>query len=293
MLIELILQQIISGLAIGSMYSLVAMGYSMIWGAMEIVNFAQGELFMLGAVFGVILFKVFHIPFIITFAITLLLLAIIGIVVRLVIVKPLREKEHLMVIIGTASLSIVIKTSTIVWWGPEGASFPSIFGDKPMEIMRLIIIPQNLWIIGIGLFVMLALHIFLKNTRTGIEMRAVAQDRLAARLIGVSIDKTDTLTFAISSAMAAVAGILMAPIFYVTPDMGMLIGLKGFIAAIIGGFGSIPGAMIAGLMLGVTENIIGGFISSGYKNAIAFFILILVLYFLPDGILKRRIEGRI
>lgn len=293
MLIELILQQIISGLAIGSMYSLVAMGYSMIWGAMEIVNFAQGELFMLGAVFGVILFKVFHIPFIITFAITLLLLAVIGTVVRLVIVKPLREKEHLMVIIATASLSIVIKTSTIVWWGPEGTSFPSIFGDKPMEIMRLIVIPQNLWIIGISLFVMLTLHIFLKNTRTGIEMRAVAQDRLAARIIGVSIDKTDTLTFAISSAMAAVAGILMAPIFYVTPDMGMLIGLKGFIAAIIGGFGSIPGAMIAGLMLGVIENIIGGFISSGYKNAIAFFILILVLYFLPDGILKRRIEGRI
>jgi branched-chain amino acid transport system permease protein len=196
MLIELILQQIISGLAIGSMYSLVAMGYSMIWGAMEIVNFAQGELFMLGAVFGVILFKVFHIPFIITFAITLLLLAIIGIVVRLVIVKPLREKEHLMVIIATASLSIVIKTSTIVWWGPEGTSFPSIFGDKPMEIMRLIVVPQNIWIIGISLFVMLTLHIFLKNTRTGIEMRAVAQDRLAARVIGVSIDKTDTLTFA-------------------------------------------------------------------------------------------------
>jgi len=143
MLIELILQQIISGLAIGSMYSLVAMGYSMIWGAMEIVNFAQGELFMLGAVFGVILFKVFHIPFIITFAITLLLLAIIGIVVRLVIVKPLREKEHLMVIIATASLSIVIKTSTIVWWGPEGTSFPSIFGDNTNGLMKMILLLQK------------------------------------------------------------------------------------------------------------------------------------------------------
>ena len=290
---EFILQQIIGGLTIGSMYSLVAMGYSMIFASMEIVNFAQGELFMLGAVFGVILFKVFNLPFMLTFVITLLLLAVIGLVVRLAIVKPLREKEHLMVIIATASLSIVIKTATIVWWLPEGTSFPSIFGDNPVEIMGLIVIPQNLWIIGIGLFVMLALHIFLKNTKTGIEMRAVAQDRLASRLIGISIDKTDSLTFAISSAMAAAAGLLMAPIFYVTPDMGVLIGLKGFIAAILGGFGSIPGAMVGGLLLGVSENIIGGFISSGYKNAIAFLVLILVLYFLPDGIFKRRIEGRI
>ena len=293
MLLNIILQQTISGLAVGSMYALVALGYSMIWGAMEVVNFAQGELFMLGAVLGVIFYKLIGVSFFITFVVVTFLLVIIGITIRFLIVKHLREKEHLMVIIATAALSIIFKTLVIVWWGPEGDSFPSIFGEDPVDFYGLIVIPQNIWIALIGIFFMVILFIFLKSSTVGTKMRAVAQDRLGARLLGISVDKMDTITFAIGSALAGFAGILMAPIFFVTPDMGGIIGLKGFICAIIGGFGSIPGAMVGGLLLGVIENIITCFISSGYRDAIAFFILILILYFLPEGLFKRRIERRL
>ena len=248
---------------------------------------------MLGAVLGVIFYKVIGASFLITFVVITFFLVVIGITIRFLIVKPLREKEHLMVIIATAALSIIFKTLVIVWWGPEGDSFPSIFGEDPIDFYGLIVIPQNIWIALIGIFFMIILYIFLKNTIVGIKMRAVAQDRLGARLLGISIDKMDTIAFGIASALAGFAGILMAPIYFVTPDMGGLIGLKGFICAVIGGFGSIPGAMVGGLILGVIENIITCFISSGYRDAIAFFILIVILYFLPEGLFKRRIERRI
>jgi len=283
-----IIQQVVSGLATGSMYALVAIGYSLIWSGMRVVNFAQGEVFMFGAFIAVSMFVMSAQSFLTSIIAGLIIGGMIGWVIYKLVVLPNLKKGFLFVIVGCVGVQILLRNIAIIIWGASGIPFSSVFSTKPVEIMRILIVPEDIWIFFIGVTAMLMLYIFLNKTKLGTAMRAAAQNREIAKMMGINIKLTDSLTFLIGGVLAALAGILLAPTMFVTPQMGASIANKAFSAAVIGGFGSVPGAALGGFILGIIENIIGGFLSSGYKDAIAFLILILFLMFKPSGLFGRK-----
>jgi branched-chain amino acid transport system permease protein len=283
-----IIQQMISGLATGSMYALIAIGYSLIWSGMRVVNFAQGEVFMFGAFIAVTFFTILHQSFIVSLAVGILSGSLLGWLIYKFAVLPVLRKGFLFVIASCVGAQILLQNVAIVLWGASGIRFPSVFSTVPLKLMGILVVPQDLWMFGIGIAAMLLLYLFLNKTKTGTAMRAAAQNKEVVALMGVNRKLTDSLTFFIGGALAALAGILLAPKMFVTPLMGTSMTSKAFSAAVIGGFGSIPGAVFGGFILGIIENIAGGFISSGYKDAISFLILILILMFKPDGLLTRK-----
>ncbi len=283
-----IIQQIIGGLATGSMYALVAIGYSLIWSGMRVVNFAQGEVFMFGAFIAVTIFVILGQSFLISTIAGLIIGAIIGWLIYKFVVLPNKRKGFLFVIVGCIGVQILLRNIAIIIWGSSGIRFPSVFSIKPIEIMGILIVPEDIWIFCIGVIAMFILYMFLNKTKIGTAMRAAAQNKEIAMMMGINIKLTDSLTFLIGGILAALAGILLAPTIFVTPQMGASIANKAFSAAVIGGFGSVPGAVLGGFILGIIENIAGGFLSSGYKDAIAFLILILFLMFKPSGLLGRK-----
>jgi len=283
-----IIQQIISGLATGSMYALVAIGYSLIWSGMKVVNFAQGEVFMFGAFITVTMFVILGQSFLTSIILGLIIGGVIGWLIYKLVVLPNLKKGFLFVIVGCVGVQILLRNIAIIIWGSSGIPFPSVFSTKPVEVMGILIVPEDIWIFFIGATAMLMLYIFLNRTKVGTAMRAAAQNREIAKMMGINIKLTDSLTFLIGGILAALAGILLSPTMFVTPQMGASIANKAFSAAVIGGFGSVPGAALGGFILGIIENIVGGFLSSGYKDAIAFLILILFLMFKPSGLFGRK-----
>lgn len=283
-------QQLVSGLAIGSMYALVAFGFVLIWNAMGILNFAHGEMVMLGAFLGLTFHIVLHLPYWLSFLLVGLTGGVIGGLIRRSIYYYMFRKrasgENFL--IASIGVSVFFINMAIIIWGSMGFGFPDVFGRRPIKVAGMNILPRNLWILGIGIVIVLALNWFLRRTRLGTAMRAVAQDKETASMMGISVDALDTFTFALASALGAIVGILLAPAFLVTTSMGQSVGLKAFTAAIIGSFESLPGAILGGLSVGVIENLASAYISSAYKDATAFVILLLVLIVKPRGLLARR-----
>lgn len=279
-----------SGLAIGSMYALIALGHVLIWNAMGILNFAHGEMVMVGAFLGLTFHIILRLPYWISFVLVALSGAVIGSMIRRSVYYYMFRKrasgENFL--IASIGASVFFINIAIIIWGSMGFGFPDVFGRKPINIAGANILPRNLWILGIGVLIMLALNWFLRQTQLGTAMRAVAQDKETASVMGINVDALDTLTFALASALGGVAGILLAPAFLVTTAMGQSVGLKAFTAAIIGSFQSLPGAIIGGLSVGVIENLASAYISSAYKDATAFVILLLVLIVRPTGLLGKR-----
>ncbi len=283
----ILVQTIVGGLGIGSIYALVALGYSMVYRSMGLVNFAHGSIYMIGTYFGIIFYKGMvaglHLPYWAAFIIGVVLTAILGVLLERLF-RPLANLDLMLMLLGTIGVGIMLDNLAIIIWGAEGFAVKSPLPSKPILVGGVSLLPQMLLVIGVGTLLMIGLQTFLSRTKVGKAMRAAAQDREIASAMGIPVNFTNAVTFAIGSGLASAAGILAAPIVYVNPAMSAAVGIKGFAAAILGGLGSIPGAIVGGLLFGVIEAISAGFISSAYTKGIAFIIMVLVLMVKPSGI---------
>lgn len=287
------LQLLINGLAMGSIYALVALGIVVIANAVNVVNFAQGENVMLGAYVAATLTLTLHLPVLAAYLISIILLAGYGYVFQKVAYYPLRKKPFITVVVATIGVSMFLKNIARIIWGAQPLYFPGPFGEHTIRIGKLAIDPQNLLIIMVTLLLVAFQHFFFSKTSLGRKMQATAQDQEAATLMGIKVSRMIALTFVYSSMLAAAAGVMLAPIFYVSADMGASLGLKAFAASIIGGFGSVPGAILGGLFLGLLEIFGAAYVSSLYKDAFAFVVLILILAFLPKGLFGEKISTKV
>lgn len=286
-------QIVISGLAMGAIYALIALGYAFVWRTMAIVNFAAGEFVTFSAYIFVATFvTALGFPFLIAALSAAVVMAFLGALFSRVVFARLQSQKPLVSIIATVGLGIFLKEMAHIIYGPEPLLYPSPLGNGGFTLLGITIGWQHLMILGVVLALTLLQQVVLRRTMIGKMMRAVAVDRDTAALMGIPVQKVLAGTFAYSSVLAALAGILLAPLFFVTTEMGGMVGLKGFVAMIIGGFGSIPGAIVGGLLLGVSENLGAYWISSTYKEAIAFVLLLVFLAVRPQGLLPERTADR-
>ena len=287
------MQLVINGLAMGCIYALVALGFLLIYQAVGALNFAQGELVMLGGFLGISLALGLKLPLPVAFLLTIALMAGIGWIFQRVAYYPLRDRPFMAVIISTVGVGIALRNGAQLIWGPLPLSFPSLVGTEPIRFAGNSVLPQHLFIIAVTLVLLAAQYFFFTRTAVGHQLQATAQDAETARLMGIPVGQMIAVTFMLSAAMAGVAGLLLAPIFFVTTDMGGMVMLKAFVASIIGGFGSIPGAIMGALFVGVMETFVAAYVSSAYKDAFAFLILILVLFVRPRGLFGEKISEKV
>ncbi len=280
-------QFILSGLTNGSTYALIAIGFSLIHNATGIVNFAQGEFVMLGGMFMITFYSVLKLPMLIAFFLTLLAVAGTGLLLERGPIRFAKSQEVLILVMITVGASISIKGLSMAFWGKNPMTLPSFSGEAPIMVLGAAIMPQSIWVFAITVAVVCVLTYFFKNTVTGKAMRAVAASRKSALLTGIPVNRMILFSFMFSGALGAVAGMILTPITTTSYDVGVMLGLKGFSAAILGGYGSMPGAVVGGLLLGVLESLAAGVISSEYKDAIAFLVLLFILFFKPSGLLGR------
>jgi branched-chain amino acid transport system permease protein len=284
-----LIQQLVNGLVVGSVYALVALGYTMIYGILGLINFAQGEIYMCGAFVTVLLLATGEVPFVASVAAGLMAAAILGLILERVAFRPLRGAHPLVPLISAIGASIFLQSLALLLFGPNNRPFPLTFDFAGAHLGGLPLNPLEAAILLAALGFMGLLVLFVRGTRYGKAIVACALDRDTARLMGINVDRMVSLTFIVGSGLSGAGGIMMAIYYNATyPGMGLLPGLKAFSAAILGGVGNIPGAILGGLLLGVAESLGAAYISSGYKDAIAFIILILVLLVRPQGILKGR-----
>jgi branched-subunit amino acid ABC-type transport system permease component len=277
---------LVGGLAVGCVYSLVALGFAMIMRATSIIHFAQGELMMLGAMCGLTsLWLLPVLPLLLVVAVGMVSSGFIAVMMELLVYRTLRRRVPIMnIITATVGMSILCINAARLIWGSEPLRFPELFASTAYEFAGIRISPQLFWIMVMAVAIMGALQLFLKFTRTGIAMQAVAQDPEAAQLMGANLTRMMAYTFAISGMMVGAAGIMLGSMFFAFFEMGFITGLKGFVAATLGGLGSIAGAMLGGILFGLIETFSTVFLSSAYKDAIGMILLIAILLVLPSGL---------
>ena len=284
----LFLQQLIQGIAMGSIYGLIAIGYVLIYNAWGVLNFAQGDMVMIGA-FAILITHIdLGLPLVLAFPLAIMICIVVGYLIELSAFRPLINASNQRRLIATIGIGIFLRNLVRVIFGADPFPFPSIFGDKPFHIGELTLVPQNLWNMAIGFGLVILLNLFLKRTRVGKSMRATAQDREAARLMGINVRQNMSLTFVMASAIGGCAGMLIAPVYFVIPTLGTSLGTRGFASALLGGIASNSGSMIGGMTLGMLESLGAGWLSSQWQSAIAFMVLFLVLIFKPTGILGKK-----
>jgi branched-chain amino acid transport system permease protein len=281
-----------AGLAMGSIYALVALGFVLIFNAVNVVNFAQGEFAMVPAFVTVWLLSRLNIPFALACVITVIFMGVFGIVFERIAYYPLRHRSFLPVVISTIGVGIFLKNGVQIIFGAEPLSMPRPTPTTALNMLGVFVDPQYVVIILCTLALLGFQYFFFEKTMLGKKMLATAQDKEMARLLGIRVAKMIAITFVYSSILGAAAGILVGPIFFVTKDMGAMIGLKAFCSAILGGFGSVPGAILGGIFLGVIEVFASYYISSAYRDAFAFIILILVLLLRPQGFFGEKIAEK-
>lgn len=281
------LQQIIQGLSVGAVYGLVGIGIALIYRTARIYQFAQGDLAMIGAYVAFGVYVVWGLPPVVALAAAFIFSMLVGLLIERFAVRPMGGNA-LRALISTLAVSLLLRELVRVFVDADPRNFPSVFGDSPVDIAGIIVVPQNVWVLILSLAVAAGLHLFLATSRTGRALRSVAQDPDAAALQGVDLRRAAVITFAIASALAGAGGFLIAPLSYVSPTMGVLSGLKGFAAAIVGGMGSVHGAMVGGLLIGIMEALSIGFLPSGYRDAIAFALLGFILLAKPEGLMGAR-----
>jgi branched-chain amino acid transport system permease protein len=288
------MQQLVNGLALGSIYALIALGYTMVYGIIALINFAYGEIYMFGAFAGLTLAASYNMNVYVALLGAILFTMVLGVLIERIAYKPLRRSSRLSALISAIGVSIFLSTLMVLLKGPSTQGFPKLFENRVFELGGFQITIYQIIIIGVSGLLMLGLQLFVKYTKIGRAMRATAQDGDAASLMGVNIDRVVAITFAIGSGLAGAAGVLAGVYFNaVEPYMGLMAGLKAFAAAVLGGIGSIPGAMVGGLVIGMTEIMGVTFKLSEYKDAFAFAILILVLLVKPSGILGRKANKKV
>lgn len=280
-------QWILSGLTVGSIYALIAMGFSVIYSSTRVINFAQGEFSMLG---GMLMYSISArggVPPWLGFILSVLIVTLIGAGLERAAIHPLKEQSVIAVIIVTIGLAIFLRALAKWIWGTDPVKIAAFSGDKPIRFLGASIVPQSFWVFGFAVIAVVLVFVFFNRTLFGKGIRAAAMNKDAASLVGVSSSTSSLVAWTIASALGAAAGIVIAPINFAAYNVGIMLGLKGFTAAILGGLGSAPGAVLGGLVLGVLETITAGIFPSGYKDAVAFVILILVLLVRPQGLLGR------
>jgi branched-chain amino acid transport system permease protein len=280
-----VFQYLITGITVGSIYAMVAVGFNIIYNVTEIINFAQGEFVMLGGLFMVSLHVAIGLPLILAFPATVLLVTMVGVILDRVAISPIRRPTVLSLIIATIAASILLKGTAMFLWGKDSFDLPAFSGRNPIVIFGAVVQPQYFWVIGFLILIVVVLTIFFEKTIVGKAMSACADNADAAKLVGINAQRMILLSFALSAAIGAVAGITVTPISLMEYDRGAMLAVKGFGAAILGGLGSFPGAVVGGLIMGTIESLGAGLISSGYKDAFALIVLLVVLFFKPSGIL--------
>ncbi|WP_449244085.1 branched-chain amino acid ABC transporter permease [Desulfobacca acetoxidans] len=282
-----LLQYLFSGLTNGAIYALIGLGFSIIFNATAIINFAQGEFVMLGALTAISFYS-FGLSLPLAFILSVVVVTVVGLGFERLAIRPAREATPISLIIITVGGGVLIKGLAMLLWGKDAYSLPPFSGREPLSIVGATILPQSLWIIGLMFILVAGLELFLRFTLLGKAMRAASFNPVAARLVGIRVSQMVQFSFGLSSALGAVAGVLIAPITMGVYDMGSMLGLKGFCAAVIGGLGSSFGGVLGGLVLGVAEAFASGLLSSGYRDAVAFLILLLVLFLRPQGLIGLR-----
>jgi branched-chain amino acid transport system permease protein len=282
-------QQIFTGVALGGLYALEALGFSFIWSAVRVFNFAHGEFFMLGAFLAISLIGL-GIPYIPALILAVGSTGVIGVLMERWIVRSVYKELDVSVLIVTIGMGIIFRNVAQIIWGTIPQAFPSLFNLSEIELAGIRIDAEYLGIFCISCCFLLGFYLFLKKTEIGVSLRAISQNRDVAALMGIRVWQSVSLTWFISTSLAAVAGVLMAPFYFLTTDMGFVIAVKGFAAATIGGLNSAAGAIIGGIIIGLVENLGSYFISSTYKDLFAFLVMIIVLLFKPEGLFGRRIE---
>ncbi|MGI6109418.1 MAG: branched-chain amino acid ABC transporter permease [Eubacteriaceae bacterium] len=291
---SIFLQQVINGLNAGSIYALIAIGYTMVYGILKLINFAHGEIMMFGAYFAFISATYFGWPAIAVILFSVGITAFLGFLVEFIAYRPLRSAPRLSMLITAIGMSMFLQNVALLIFGADPIVMPKIFPSAIFNIGGIDVSSVTLITIGLSVASMVLLQLFIKNTKEGRAMRAVSENQDAAVLMGIDVNRTISLTFIIGSALGALGGILYSTAYItIAPTMGTMPGLKAFIAAVLGGIGSIPGAMLGGFIIGMVETMIKAYISTTWADAIVFMILIIVLVVKPTGILGKNIKEKV
>ncbi len=282
------LQQLVNGLTIGGIYALIAVGYTMVYGVIQLINFAHGEIYMLGAFFALTFIVSMGMPFYMAFLLAMLCGAICGMLLDVIAYRPLRRSPRLACLITAIGMSIFLQNLAMLIWGSRPKPFPHAtlpaWFSKTWHFTYFSLTGFHIFIFAVTIIMMIGLNLLIQKSRFGKAMRAVAQNKTMAALAGINVNRVITLTFAVAGSMGAAAG-LMVGAFYnsLYPTMGYLAGVKAFAAAVLGGIGSVPGAMLGGIVLGVAEAMGAGYLSSLYRDGISYGVMILVIIFIPAG----------
>lgn len=286
------LQFLFSGVTVGAAYALAALGFTIIYNTSNVLNFAQGEFIMLGGMLSTA-FLAMGLPLPLAIALAIVATGIVGILLGKFAIEPAKNADILTLIIITIGASLTIRGLVQVTLGKANHALPAFSGETPIRVMGASLMPQSLWVIGVALVLMIALGWFFGRTRTGKAMLATSYNKVAAQLIGVNTKVILLLSFFLSAILGAAGGIILAPMTYTSYDIGVMLGLKGFVAAILGGLGGGAGAIAGGLILGIAESMAAGYISSSYKDAVPFVLILLILFFKPSGLFGRRASERV
>lgn len=293
---EQFLQQIVNGISLGSIYALIALGYTMVYGIIKLINFAHSDVYMLGAFVGYFCMTTLRLNFFLSLLASMAFCTVLGVVIEKVAYKPLRNSTRIAALITAIGVSLFLQYTTMAITGPDVRSYPAMSGflSQSVSLGNIRITMQQIIILAVTIVLMVVLQFIVKKTRIGRAMRAVSLDQDAAELMGININATISFTFALGSALAGAAGILVG-VYYnsINPLMGTLPGLKAFVAAVFGGIGLIPGAMIGGYFIGIVEVLVSGYGNSMYRDAVVFAILILILIIKPAGLLGKNVREKV
>jgi len=284
-MVTIFFQQTLNGVILGSLYMLVALGLSLIFGILEVVNFAHGEFYMVAAFLTLFIMMKLGVPFLVAMLAAMLVMAVFGIIVERVVFRPIVGKPMINGMLVSFGLSTFLMNLALLLFKADPRKIDSGFAHTTIAFLGLRVTLERLLALILGVFLVALLYRFIQNTKTGRAMRAVAQDRIAAQLTGVNVFRIYAITFAIGSVLASAAGAMVGAIFLVAPDMGWTVVLKSFIVVILGGFGSIKGVVFASLIIGLVESLGGGYISYAYKDAYPFLLLVLAFLLRPEGLM--------
>jgi len=291
MIAELV-QHIVNGLIVGGGYALMGIGLTLIFGIMRVVNFAHGEFFMMGAFFLFTLFSLWGVNFFAASVLSVLGVGVVGAVVERLILRRLRETPIEIPMLATVALSVIIQNAAILIWDPSPKTIKHVFSPLPLTLGPVHVVSIRVFAGLVAVALIVGSHLLIQKTRIGRAMRATFQDTDMARLAGVDVDKVYMFTFGFGAALAGASGALLGAVFWVYPAMGDLAALKSFAVVIMGGLGNFLGAIVGGLLLGVSESLGAGYISSGYKDAIGFALIILLLLWRPQGLFGKKVLHR-
>ena len=292
---ELLMQQLVNGLAVGSIDALIALGYTMVYGTIKLINFAHGDVYMMGAFIGYFAVMVLKMNVFVALLVAMVACAVLGVVIERVAYKPLRNSTRVAALITAIGVSYLLENAMSYFFGAESRPFPSDFGTETITLFGDVSVNgKQILIFGVTVVLMALLQFIVRYTKMGKAMRAVAVDEQAAQLMGIDVDGVISFTFALGSALAGIAGVLVG-VYYntISTTMGITVGLKAFVAAVLGGIGSIPGAMVGGYLIGLLETMVSFFGYSPYRDGVVYFLLFIILIVLPAGLFGKNVREKV